>query len=335
MKKISFIINNYCTRELVEKNIQNILDSYENCEVIFVDSGSSDGSADLVQEKFGSNPKVTLVRTLNYGVASAYNLGLERATGDYLLYLGTDAFPTKKALDSLVDYMDKNPDVGLATASLYTRDGSLDMDAHRGLPTPWVSITHLLYLDKLFPHSKFFDGYSLGYKDLSTVHEIDVCISHFMFVTLEAQKKVGKWDTDYWVYGEDIDFCYRIKQVGYKIMYLGNVKVLHYKGASVARGSSEDIKNVMNTDFDSVSFKNETIAKKSAAQTAILATKRVGSTKLWMRIKTARESTRAMRLFYKKHLMKKYPLSLTWLVFLGIWINEQLKVAKILINNYL
>lgn len=339
MKKISVIIVNYCTESLIEKNVSNLLDIYENCEIIFVDNNSPDGSADLVQEKFGNNLKVTLIRTQNNGLAAGYNLGLEKATGDYILYLGTDTFPTREVLNELVEYMDKNPQVGVATAKLYTRDGVVDLDAHRGFPTPMVAITHLMFLDKLFPKSRFFNGYSMGYKDFNTVHEIDVCISHFMFVRPEAHKKIGNWDSNYWLYGEDIDFCYRVKQAGFKIMYMGTMPVLHYKGAAVGRDTSKDIDSVMNKDFDSITFKNESMemskkedGEKSEEKTPKV---RVSSTKLWMKIKVAKESTQAMRTFYNKHLIKKYSLFIKWLVFLGIWINEQIKVTKIWLNNYL
>lgn len=321
MKKISIIISNYCTKSLIEKNINNLLESWENCEIIFVDNDSPDSSADFVEERYGDNPKVTLIRTENNGLAAGYNLALDRATGDYYLYLGTDAFPTKQAMGRLVSYMDDNKGVGIATAKLYTRDNVMDLDAHRGFPTPWVAISHFLYLDRLFTKSKLFNGYNLGYKDLDTVHEIDACISHFMFVRPEVHEKIGRWDDGFWLFGEDIDFCYRVKQAGFKVMFMGDTPVLHYKGAAVGRNTSKDIDNAMNTEFDEISYKGKKIKKEE---------KKVRSTVLWMKIKVAKESTNAMRRFYKKHYMRKYPFCLTWLVFAGIWVNEKIKILKVL-----
>gem|GEM_PF-334723 len=339
MKKISMIIVNYATKGLIEKNISNLLESYENCEIIFVDNDSPDGSADLVQEKFGSNKKVTLIKTKNNGLAAGYNLGLEKATGDYILYMGTDAFPTKEVLNSIVDYMDSHPEVGVATAHLYTRDGRVDLDAHRSFPTPWIALTHLLYLDRLFPKSRLLNGYSMGYKDFNSIHEIDTCISHFMFVRPKVHEKIGGWDEDFWLYGEDIDFCYRVKKAGFKVMYLGNLKVLHYKGAAVGRDTAKDIENAMNTDFDRISFKNEQVLGVPDGNPNEKIDKapkvRVSSTKLWMKIKVSKESTKAMRTFYKKHYMEIYPSFITWLVFVGIWINEKAKVVKVWLSNYL
>jgi len=333
MKKISIILLNYCTKSLIEKNISNLLNAYENCEIIFVDSGSSDGSADLVQEKYGTNSKVTLIRSKNNGIASGYNLGLKKATGDYILYLGTDAFPTKQALLSFVAYMDENPDVGLATGMLYLRDESIDKDAHRGFPTPWASLSHFLCLDKLFPRSKAFSGYYLGYRDISSVHEIDLCTSHFMFVRPSVHQKIGFWDENFWVFGEDVDFCYRVKQAGFKIMYLGNIKVLHYKGAAIGRNTSKDIDSALTLDFNSVDFKGGKIEKSTGSVDVENKEKvskvKVSNIKLWMKIKIAKESARAMRTFYKKHYIKKYPLPLTGLVFIGIWCTEKIKLARI------
>jgi hypothetical protein len=330
-KKLSFIIVNYTTKGLIEKNITNLLNSWDNCEIIFVDNDSPDGSADFVEEKFGNESKVRLIRSQNRGLASGYNQGLKICTGDYIVYLGTDAFPTRDVLDSMVSYMDENTDVGIATPKLYLRDGSIDLDAHRGFPTPWVSLTHFSYLDRLFPKSKLFNGYSRKYEDFNSIHQIDACISHFMFVRPEVHKKIGTWDEDYFLYGEDIDFCYRAKEAGYKVMYLGNLKVLHYKGASVGRDTASDIENAMNTDFDQISFKGH-VYKKDAEKSKN--GKSGFSTKTWMKIKISKESTKAMKTFYNKHFAKKYPFFVNWFVLFGINVNEFIRTLKVFIESF-
>jgi GT2 family glycosyltransferase len=333
MRKLSVIILNYCTKGLIEKNISNIKDACEDCEIIFVDNDSPDGSADFVKQKYGDDPNIILIQANNNGLAAGYNLGLERASGDYILYLGTDAFPTKGAIAEIIDYMDHNPDVGVSTAKLYTRDGKLDMDAHRSFPTPWVALTHMFYLDRLFPKSKLFNKYSIGYLDLDSIHEIDACISHFMVVRSDVHKKIGKWDESYWLYGEDIDHCYRVKQAGFKVMYIGTAKVLHYKGASVGRDTSKDIDNALNTDFDRISFKNEKVEKKKEVLANNKNRSSVSSTKLWMKVRVVKESTQAMKTFYLKHYIKKYPPFVTRIVLFGIWVNEKIRIAKIILQN--
>jgi GT2 family glycosyltransferase len=326
-KKLSFIIVNFATKGLVEKNVKNLLEAWDNCEIIIVDSDSPDGSADLVEELFDSNPRVTLIRNKNNGLSAGNNLGLKKATGDYIVHLGTDAFPTKDALESLVKFMDENPDAGMCTPKLFTRDGAIDLDAHRSFPTPWVAITHFLYLDKLFPKSKLVGKYFAKYEDFNSVHEIDACISHFMFVRPEIYEKIGEWDEDFFLYGEDIDICYRVKEAGFKIFYLGNVKVLHYKGASVGRATSQDIENAMNTDFDKITFKGEVFKGSDESKY-----KKKRDTKTWMKMKVAKESTKAMKIFYKKHFVKKYPFFLNWMVFIGIWVNEKIRLLKIILK---
>lgn len=331
--KLSFIIVNYATKGLLEKNITNLLESWDNCEIIFVDSDSPDGSADFVEERFGDETRVILIRSKNKGLSAGYNLGLEKASGEYYFYLGTDTFPTKDVFTYMVNFMNHNKDVGIATPKLYIRDGSIDLDAHRSFPTPWVALTRLAHLDKVFPKSKIFGIYNRKYEDFDSIHEIDACISHFMCVRPEVHQKIGKWDEDYFLYGEDIDFCYRVKQAGYKVMYLGNLSVLHYKGASVGRDTAKDIENAMNTDFDKISFGDEVITKNIAIGGKVRNKKddksTTKSTKEWMRERISRESAGAMKTFYKKHYVKKYSILLTMLVLLSIWMLERVRSARV------
>jgi GT2 family glycosyltransferase len=291
MPKLSFIIVSYNTRDLLDACIKNLVNIYPNMEIIAVVNGDADGSCAMVSEKY---PQVTLLKMENNGLAAAHNVGLARATGEYLVHLGTDAYPSLEAISQIVAYMEAHPDVGLATPKLVLRDGSVDIDAHRGFPTPWAALTHFAGLDRLFPTSKLFSQYSLGYKTGSIPYEIDVCISHFMFVRKSAQVKVGLWDEDYFLFGEDVDFCYRIKKAGYKIMYLANIEVLHYKGATIGRKTSKDIK------------------------TGAALSKEVKK-------KLPEQSTTAMKLFYAKHYSTIYPKPVTAFVFLGIYLLSRLR----------
>jgi hypothetical protein len=251
-------------------------------EVIVVDNGSTDGSAELVKSKY---PSVTLIETENRGLAVGSNLGMQKATGDYFLFMGTDAFPEEKTLEGMIGYFEKTPSLGVATCKLMLRNGDLDMDAHRGFPTPWAAITHFTKLNRIFPKSKLFNQYFLGHVNMNVPHEIDLCISHFMMVRKQVFVQVGTWDEDYFVYGEDVDFCYRVKQGGWKIMYLPQWKALHYKGVSV--GIRKESSDISKTD---------------------------AGTKKKMR----RSSTEAMRIFYSKHYQNKYPKFVTSLVLSGI-----------------
>ena len=197
MQKLSVIIVNFNTKDLLHKCLDNLKDIYSDLELIVVDNGSTDGSAQMVKQDF---PQVILVENTNSGLAAGSNKGLEKATGDYLLYLGTDAFPTKDAIQGALEYMNKHLTIGVATCKLVTRDGKPDMDAHRGFPTPWAALTHFSGLNKVFPRTKLFNQYFLGYKNMTEPHEIDLCISHFMFIRKEVFASVSQ-DYDSLLFG--------------------------------------------------------------------------------------------------------------------------------------
>lgn len=293
MRKVSAIIVNYNTKDILLDCIKNLQNSeHTDLEIIVVDNGSTDGSYEAVKENF---PEVKAIKSENKGLAAGSNLGYSNATGDYILYLGSDAFPKENTISGMVEYFEANSSVGAATSKLVLRDGTLDMDSHRGFPTPWAAFTHFSKLNKIFPKSKIFNQYFLGWEDMSTTHEIDLLISHFMMIRRETLEKVGPWDETFFVYGEDVDMCYRIKQAGYKIMYLPQFETLHYKGASVGiRKQSQDI-------------------SKSSKET---------------RMKMSKERTKAMRLFYKKHYATEYPSFVTGFILFGIDLLEKIRLAQ-------
>ena len=290
-KLVSVIIVSYNTSEILKDCLNNLKDAYTPLEVIVVDNNSPDDSADMVGNDF---PWVKLIaNTNNVGLAVASNQGYKASKGDYLLYLGSDAFPKLGTIKGMVNYMDENKNVGAATAKLVLRSGDLDPDAHRGFPTPWAALTHFSSMNKVFPKSRLFNQYFMGYADLSSPHEIDLCISHFMMIKREAMVALGGWDEDYFVYGEDVDFCYRLKAAGWKVMYLPQWEAVHYKGAGVGiRKETRDI-------------------TKATKET---------------RLSSRRRTTQAMELFYKKHYYKKYPTFVTGFVLFGIKILSKLRV---------
>jgi len=292
--KVSVVIVNFNTSEQLKDCLDNVFSQGQDIEVIVIDNASPDNSLEMVRNNF---PSVKLVEAKeNKGLAYGSNLGLEVATGDYILYLGSDAYPEKGVITGIAEFMDKSTDVGISTCKLVLRNGSLDMDAHRGFPTPWASLTYFSKLNLLFPKSKIFNQYFLGYKDFTDPHEIDLCISHFMFVRKKVFDEVGKWDEDFFVFGEDVDFCYRVKKAGWKIMYLPQFTAVHYKGVSVGtRKESKDISKASN------------------------------ETKLKMR----KSTTEAMKLFYKKHYSGVYPKIVQNLVLSGIDLLAKLRNKKV------
>jgi hypothetical protein len=286
MKKVSVLIANTNCCAVLKECLSNLDDLVhkkgQNLEVIVTDNKSNDGSAEMIKKDF---PWVKLQSTPNYGLANCCVLGAAAATGDYLLFLGEDGFPRENTIPGLVKYMEENPKVGLSTAKLVLRDGSPDMDVHRRFPTPGSSFARLFMLGKLFPKSQKFNSYFMLDKDHSKEHEIEMCITHFMLIPRAVYDEVGGFDDkNYFVFGEDSDICYKIKQAGYKLMYLPQFEAGHYKGVSF--GTRKETKDI---SIKSLAWKN------------------------FMHF----NSTRAMRVFVKKFYKKKYPAPLIWFMVLG------------------
>jgi len=288
MKKsdVTAIIANYNTRQILQDCLRHIIKLKEVKQIIVVDNASVDNSSEMVKRQFPSVLLFSLKK--NEGISYSYNLAAKKAKTRYLLFLGSDAFPEKNTVTFLDDYLDKNPEVGLTTCKIILRNGNLDMDSHRAFPTPWNSF---LYFTKLNPKKYFLQG-----EDFSKPHEIDACISHFMFARKKAFESINGFDKDYFVYGEDIDFCYRLKKNNWKIMYLPQVKATHYKGVSVGlRKESKDI----------------TQASKET------------------KIRMSKMTTDAMGLFFKKHYLKNYPTLFNLLILSTIKLMKTVRVLKI------
>lgn len=303
MIDLSIIIVNYNTKSY----LRNLLDSIEKSiskkityEVIVVDNASSDASASEIsrlRQDFGgqANLKIILNR-YNVGFSRANNQGVKIAEKSrYLLFLNPDTVMQKNTVEEMIKFMDMHKDVGASTCKVIMPNGEIDDASHRGFPTPWNSFSYFSGLAKIFPKSKLFNGYNLGWMDFSKAHEIDACAGAFMLVRREAGEAIGWWDEDYFFYGEDLDFCYMLKQKGWRIYYVPQVSILHYKG--VAGGIKKISQNISTADLET---------KKRATK--------------------ARFS--AMRIFYQKHYEGKYPKIITWLVMFAINIKLCLAIKN-------
>lgn len=238
---LSVVILNYNTLELTRICLTTLLASSlgdYTMEVIVCDNGSTDGSLAMVAREFPGVKRIDNGK--NLGFAAGNNPGISKATGRYILLLNTDTEMPKHTLRTMIAYMDATPDAGAATCKLLLPDGSMDSACHRGFPTPWAALTYMLKLEKLFPKSKLFGQYHQGYKDLNTIHEVDCIVGAFFLVRREVVAEVGLLDEDYFMYGEDIDWAYRIRKHSWKIMYNPTVTMLHKKKQS---GRSNTHKN--------------------------------------------------------------------------------------------
>lgn len=299
MKKnldLSIVIVNYNTRALLEKCLLSVGRSggLSDYEIFVVDNASTDGSSLMVEKRF---PQVAIIKNSeNLGFSKANNLAISKTKGRYILLLNPDTLVEKNTLSEMISFMDRNPEAGVATCRVELPSGRLDRDCRRSFPTPWVSFTHFSHLSKIFPKSKIFGRYQMTYKNEDKVEEIDSCVGAFMIVRSEAQKEVGLLDENFFFYGEDLDWCFRFKEKGWKILYNPKVKIIHYKGAS--SGMKKTSKDV-------------TSATREAKRKALVA------------------STEAMEVFYRKHYLKKYPKIVSFLIFGAVWCLRVLRLSRI------
>lgn len=296
-KDVSIIIVSYNTKDYIRECIASIKKSKlsnADYEIIVVDNASKDKTMEMIKKEF---PEVICIENKeNLGFAKACNQGVRDSTGKYLLFLNPDTEVEKETISHMISFMDKSPDAGASTCSVVLPSGKLDDGSHRGFPTPWNSFSYFSGLTKLFPKNKLFAGYTLGHLNLSETHEIDSAVGAFMMVRRKAGDDIGWWDEDYFFYGEDIDFCYRLKEKDWKIYFVPHVKVLHHKG--ISGGIKKHSEGISTADL----------------QTKMIAT-------------NARFN--AMHIFYKKHYKNKYPSLLTWIVLNAIEMKRKKALASV------
>jgi GT2 family glycosyltransferase len=204
-------------------------------EVFVVDNNSVDGSVTLVREKF---PTVHLIaNTENVGFSKANNQAIHLSQGRYVLLLNPDTVVEQDTFDKCVAYMDAHPKAGGLGVRMLDGKGRFLPESKRGLPTPAVSFYKIFGLSKLFPKSKKFGTYHLGFLDEHQTHEVDVLSGAFMLLRAVTLGKVGLLDEAFFMYGEDIDLSYRIQLGGYSNIYFPETKIIHYKGESTKKGS--------------------------------------------------------------------------------------------------
>lgn len=212
----------------------------DQLQVILVDNASDNFNAQEFAPLF---PGVTIIENSeNLGFAVASNQGLRLARGRYLLLLNPDAFVDQDTIAAMRDYLDTHPDVGCATCRVELEDGRLDLACRRLFPTPERAFYRMTLLSRLFPRSRRFGQYNLTYLDENEETEIDQPCGAFMMVRSEVADEVGLLDERYFMYGEDTDWAYRIKQAGWRIMYVPCVKVRHMKRASSRKFRSRTIR---------------------------------------------------------------------------------------------
>lgn len=286
-KDLSVIIVSFNTKDLTLQCITKLKKSLSNgtlsSEIIIVDNNSQDGSAESIKELSNGKDVKAIFNTENTGFGKPNNQGLAQAEGRYILYLNSDVFvPEEPFLDALVKQMDENPLQGALTVRVNLSSGIIDPASHRGFPTVWRSICYYSGLEKLTKKipvlNRLFGGYHLTYLPLEKKHEIDTPTGAFFLARKDILDTLKGFDEDFFMYGEDIDLSFRIKRLGYGIVYDPTYTVLHLKNQS------------------GIKRKNNPAVQR----------------------KTKNYFYESMTIFYKKHYEKIYPRWISALVYAAI-----------------
>ena len=235
--KLSVIIVNYNVEHFLEQCLYSVRRAMQNieAEVIVVDNNSIDGSNRMVKKKF---PEVTLVENKdNRGFSVANNQGIKLSKGEYVLLLNPDTVVEDDTFSSIVDFMDEHPEAGALGVKMVDGSGKFLPESKRGLPTPEASFYKMFGLSKLFPKSKRFSKYHVGYLDENEVHQVEILAGAFMLIRKSVLDEIGLLDETFFMYGEDIDLSYRVIKAGYKNYYFPKTRIIHYKGESTKKSS--------------------------------------------------------------------------------------------------
>lgn len=240
--KLSVIIVSYKVPYFLELTLISALKAAERVatEIIVIDNNSQDNTVSMLQEKF---PEVQLIaNTQNTGFATANNQGIKIAKGEYILFLNPDTVVREDTFDKIIAFMEAHPDAGGLGVQMIDGTGAFLPESKRGFPSPSVAFYKTFGLSKIFPKSKRFNQYHLGYLDKNQNHEVDVLSGAFMLMPKKVLEEIGYWDEAFFMYGEDIDLSYRIIKAGYKNYYFADTTIIHYKGESTKKGSLNYVK---------------------------------------------------------------------------------------------
>lgn len=242
MVDLSIIIVNFNVKAFLQNCLISIQRAVQNIthEIIVIDNASDDGSVEFIKKNF---PNVKLIESkTNLGFSRANNLGLLQSSGKFICLINPDTLVQENTFDEMISFFKSNPNAGLAGCKILNPDGTFQLACRRSFPTPWVAFTKVVGLSKLLPKSKFFSKYNLTYLNENETYEVDAVSGSFMFLRREVFDKIGGLDENFFMYGEDLDWCYRIKAGGYKVFYVHSTQIIHYKGESTRRSSLDEVK---------------------------------------------------------------------------------------------
>jgi GT2 family glycosyltransferase len=233
MDDLAVIIVTWNARDYIDGCLSSLrsISSWVKASVLVIDNKSTDGTPEIIQEKY---PEVALITNpANQGFAAANNIGIRRSTSRYLLLLNPDTVVRPGALEGLVGFMDSHQECWAAGPALFNGDGSPQRTGVR-FPSIWNMIVESLFLDRVFPRSRIFGRHRELYEDPATARPVDFVQGSCMIVRREVIDTIGGLDEDFFMYFEETDWCYRMKQAGGNVYYTPDGEVIHFGGGTVA-----------------------------------------------------------------------------------------------------
>lgn len=233
-KIFEIIIVNYNSLYWLKKTLYSLSKYYipfskYNVVITVVDNASSDNSVEILEKDY---PHINLLKSLkNLGFSAGNNLALRKSNADYIMLLNSDTELTEKSknIDTLIDILEEDKQIGMITPKLLLTDGKIDMACHRGEPSLIDCFLYFTGFEKLFPKIKIFTQYHLLHKDLNAIHEVDAITGACMITKLQYLKDVDFFDERFFMYSEDMDLCRKYREKGLKIIYNPIVEIIHHK----------------------------------------------------------------------------------------------------------
>ncbi|MEP7317978.1 MAG: glycosyltransferase family 2 protein [Panacibacter sp.] len=234
--KLSIIIVNYNVKFFLEQCLCSVKQAVEwiDAEVLVIDNCSTDNSISYLKEKFSWVKFI--INEKNEGFAKANNLALKQCTGDYVLFLNPDTILPENILQNCLLFFENHDGAGAVGVRMIDGSGNFLPESKRAFPTATVSFFKLCGLADVFPKSRVFNKYALGFLPQKETHEVDVLCGAFFMAKRSMLNELGGFDEAFFMYGEDIELSYRIQKAGYKIFYLGTETIIHFKGESARKG---------------------------------------------------------------------------------------------------
>jgi GT2 family glycosyltransferase len=224
MASVSVVVVTYNALPWVER----ALESVRGHETIVVDHGSTDGTLELVRERF---PEARLIQQENKGLGGGSNAGMRVASGDYFLLLNSDAWALAESVDWLAAFADEHPEAAVVGPRLLNQDGSLQRSV-RGFPSVWRLATEYFFLRKLAPRSRALNAFYGAAFAHDEVREAEFLMGSVLLVRREAADTVGIFDEDFFMFSEETDWCYRFRQAGWKVLFTPSAEFVHVGGAT-------------------------------------------------------------------------------------------------------